>query len=150
MRLFLLSKDPRTAPCPGMVVVQTSMGDVYSRLWCVYEISEAVSSQARTRADAPRRLLESGGWREVEQPLFRPSHMYHRPGSEREAVSQSLLGWRVRVHKRPKDEKRTSVLGGGRKSDPPTPCKWDSSPCVTQYFTQSSLEELFCPSGAQS
>ncbi|CAK9003633.1 Hypothetical protein (Fragment) [Durusdinium trenchii] len=25
----------------GMVVVQTSMGDVYSRLWCVYEISEA-------------------------------------------------------------------------------------------------------------
>ena len=29
--------------------------------------------------------------REVEQPHPSPSHMYHRPGSEREAVSQPLL-----------------------------------------------------------
>eukprot|EP00913_Durusdinium_trenchii_P008670 g8143.t1 len=42
----------------GMVVVQTSMGDVYSRLWCVYEISEAVSSQAKVSMAYSHRALE--------------------------------------------------------------------------------------------
>lgn len=42
----------------GMVVVQTSMGDVYSRLWCVYEISEVVSSQAKVSMAYSHRALE--------------------------------------------------------------------------------------------
>ena len=50
-----LALDPfgqviRSLAAPGgMVVVQTSLGDVYARLWCVYEISEALKAQAGRR-----------------------------------------------------------------------------------------------------
>lgn len=43
----------------GMVVVQTSTADVYSRLWCVYEIAEAVVSEAPVAMAFSEASLES-------------------------------------------------------------------------------------------
>eukprot|EP00435_Cladocopium_sp_Y103_P037313 s1202_g9.t2 len=54
----------------GMVVIQTSLADVYSRLWCVYEIAEAVDSKAflppfkRPRSQLRARNVDSREGRE--------------------------------------------------------------------------------------
>merc|ERR1712048_1190174 len=50
-----LDNDPfgrviQSAGLKGMLVVQTSTGDVYERLWCVYEIDEAVRNGVQTES----------------------------------------------------------------------------------------------------
>eukprot|EP00931_Biecheleriopsis_adriatica_P069084 TRINITY_DN42974_c0_g1_i1.p1 TRINITY_DN42974_c0_g1~~TRINITY_DN42974_c0_g1_i1.p1 ORF type:complete len:422 (-),score=74.49 TRINITY_DN42974_c0_g1_i1:40-1173(-) len=60
-----LSQDPfgsvikHVSPDLGMVVVQTSQADVYSRLWCVYEISVAVTSKARVAMTYSKAALKN-------------------------------------------------------------------------------------------
>lgn len=43
----------------GMVVLQTSQADVYSRLWCVYEISVAVASKAKVAMTYSKSALKN-------------------------------------------------------------------------------------------
>eukprot|EP00438_Fugacium_kawagutii_P019139 Skav224296 [mRNA] locus=scaffold2121:89678:89941:+ [translate_table: standard] len=42
-----------------MVVIQTSTADVYSRLWCVYEIAEALAAKVAVSMACSQRALET-------------------------------------------------------------------------------------------
>lgn len=46
--------------CLGMVVVHTSRAEIYSRLWCVYEIAEALRSGTQVRIACSVPYVNSG------------------------------------------------------------------------------------------
>eukprot|EP00438_Fugacium_kawagutii_P003421 Skav211335 [mRNA] locus=scaffold3120:184194:185573:+ [translate_table: standard] len=61
-----LSMDPfgsvirnLTSNSLGLVVIQTSLADVYTRLWCVYEIAEAMSAKVRVKMAYSQLALET-------------------------------------------------------------------------------------------
>lgn len=46
--------------CLGMVVVHTSRAEIYSRLWCVYEIAEAVKSGSKVKVACSLDYVNTG------------------------------------------------------------------------------------------
>ena len=74
----------------GMVVVQTSMGDVYSRLWCVYEIAEAVASKAQVSMAYSQHALETRNGSFEEMLRARTSRASCREPSDEEMIRSKV------------------------------------------------------------
>jgi len=74
----------------GMVVVQTSMADVYSRLWCVYEIAEAVASKAQVSMAYSQHALETRNGSFEEMLRARTSRASCREPSDEEMIRSKV------------------------------------------------------------
>lgn len=74
----------------GMVVIQTSLADVYSRLWCVYEIAEAVDSKAKVSMAYSQRALETRSGSFEEMLRARTSRASCRDPSDEQMIRQKV------------------------------------------------------------
>mmetsp|Transcript_31521 Transcript_31521/g.64965 ORF Transcript_31521/g.64965 Transcript_31521/m.64965 type:complete len:463 (-) Transcript_31521:84-1472(-) len=74
----------------GMVVIQTSLADVYSRLWCVYEIAEAVHSKAKVSMAYSQRALETRSGSFEEMLRARTSRASCRDPSDEQMIRQKV------------------------------------------------------------